>query len=110
MEQKILENKKESQRILNKYPDKIPIIVNKEKSTKLPDLKKNKYLVPRDMVLSQFIYIVRKNLTITSSEALFITINNKLSPSNKKIIDIYEEEKNEDGFLYIIYSSENTFG
>ena len=110
MEQKKLENKKESQRILNKYPDRIPIIVNKERISTLPNLKKNKYLVPRDMVLSQFIFIIRKNLILSSSEALFITINNKLCPSNKKIIDLYEDEKNEDGFLYIIYSSENTFG
>jgi len=110
MEQQILKNKKESQRILNKYPDRIPIIVNKDRSTKLPDLKKSKYLVPKDMVLSQFVYIIRKNLTILSSEALFITINNKLSQSNKNLSDIYEEEKNEDGFLYITYSSENTFG
>ena len=110
MEKKILENKKESQRILNKYHDRVPIIVNKEKISLLPDLKKNKYLVPKDMVLSQFIFIIRKNLTLSSSEALFITINNKLCPSNKKINDLYEEEKHEDGFLYIIYSSENTFG
>ena len=110
MDQKILENKKESDRILSKYPDRVPIIVNKEKISLLPDLKKNKYLVPKDMILSQFIYIIRKNLVISSSEALFITINNKLSQSNKNLIDIYEEEKNEDGFLYITYSSENTFG
>ena len=107
---KVQKNKKESQRILNKYPDRIPIIVNKEKISLLPDLKKNKYLVPKDMVISQFIFIIRKNLTLSSSEALFITINDKLCQSNKKIIDLYEEEKNEDGFLYIIYSSENTFG
>jgi len=110
MDQKILDNQKESQRILNKYPDRIPIIVNKDKVSLLPDLKKNKYLVPKDMVLSQFIFIIRKNLILSSSEALFITINNKLCQSNKKIIDLYEEEKNEDGFLYITYSSENTFG
>ena len=110
MEQELLKNKKESERILNKYHDRVPIIVNKEKISSLPNLKKNKYLVPRDMVISQFIFIIRKNLTLSSSEALFITINNKLCQSNKKIIDLYEEEKDDDGFLYIIYSSENTFG
>ena len=110
MDQKILENKKESDRILSKYPDRVPIIVNKEKISLLPDLKKNKYLVPKDMVISQFIFIIRKNLTLSSSEALFITINDKLCASNKKIVELYEEEKHEDGFLYIIYSSENTFG
>ena len=107
---KMQKNKKESERILNKYPDRVPIIVNKEKVSSLPDSKKNKYLVPKDMVISQFIFIIRKNLTLSSSEALFITINDKLCASNKKIVELYEEEKHEDGFLYITYSSENTFG
>ena len=37
-------------------------------------------------------------------------INNTVCPSNTPIGVIYEENKDEDGFLYIKYSSENTFG
>ena len=39
----------ESTNIKNKYPDRIPIIVEKYKDSKLPTIDKCKYLVPREM-------------------------------------------------------------
>ena len=100
----------ECKRILCKYPDRIPIIVRKCKNCKLSDIDKEKYLVPNDMNLGQFIYVIRKRIQLESSEALFIMVNNSLQPSNKLIQEIYGNLKDEDGFLYIQYSSENTFG
>ena len=37
-------------------------------------------------------------------------VNNSLCPSNRLMGVIYEDNKDDDGFLYIKYSSENTFG
>ncbi len=37
-------------------------------------------------------------------------INNIIPPNNNFIGEIYNDLKDEDGFLYITYSSENTFG
>ena len=62
------------------------------------------------MTLTQFTFVIRKRLTLDSSKALFFTINNKMEAANKTISDIYNDEKHEDGFLYIVYSAENTFG
>ena len=59
---------------------------------------------------SQFLYIVRKRINLNQSEALFLFVNNKLVPSNKSIFDVYDKEQDKDGFLYIIYNNENTFG
>ena len=100
----------ESKRIINKYPDRIPVIVNKSNRSKIRDIDKKKYLVPRDMYIGQFTYIIRKNLKLDQSEALFVTINNNLIPTNSLMDVIYEKDHNEDGFLYVVYSSENTFG
>ena len=52
----------ESEQIRNKYPDRIPIIVEKYKDCKLPDVDKCKYLVPNDMTMSKFIFVVRRRL------------------------------------------------
>lgn len=105
------ENRKEEcDRIMNKYTHRIPIIVSKCNNSKLPMIDKEKFLVPKDMNLGQFIYIIRKRIQLDSKEALFVLINNSLQPSSKLIQDIYESQKDEDGFLYIVYSSENTFG
>ena len=100
----------ESERIMNKYPDRIPIVVEKRKGSDAPNIDKSKYLVPKDMAINQFIFIIRKRLKLEPSKALFITINGNLPVSNEQINNIYLREKNEDGFLYVIYSFENTFG
>ena len=102
--------KSESKKILFKYPNRIPIIVEKSDNCSLPDISKKKYLVPNDMSMSQFLYVVRKRIELEPSKSLFIMINNHLVPSAKSVGVIYEDDKDEDGFLYMVYSAENTFG
>lgn len=100
----------ESTRILEKYPDRIPVIVEKAPTANLKSIDKNKYLVPSDLTVGQFIYIIRKRLSLKQQEALFVFINNILPPANGMISTVYNQYKDNDGFLYIIYSGENTFG
>jgi GABA(A) receptor-associated protein len=107
----MVESIEESKRVLEKYPDKIPIVVNKsEKCKELTDLEKNKYIVPNDMTVGQFIYVVRKKIKLNSGQALFFFCNNLLIPNTANLQDIYNKNKCENGFLYIEYSSESTFG
>ena len=101
---------KEYERIKNKYPKRIPIIVEKKKDSELPDIDKSKFLVQKDMIINQFIYIIRKKINLKPNEAIFVTINNQMCISNQSLSEIYDKHKNDDGFLYITYSSENTFG
>jgi GABA(A) receptor-associated protein len=102
--------KKEASNVLEKYPDRIPIIVQKHSSCELPEIDKSKYLVPKDMNMSQFSFIIRKRIKLESSQAIFITIGHSLAASNKTLDELYHENKDEDGFLYMIYTNENTFG
>jgi GABA(A) receptor-associated protein len=43
-------------------------------------------------------------------KAIFIFVNNVLPPSSSLLSQVYQEHMDEDGFLYVVYSSENTFG
>ena len=97
-------------RIRSKHPDRIPIIVCKADSCELDEIDKQKFLVPKDMSLGQFVYIIRKRIQLDKNQALFILINNKLVPADKILQTIYEKNKDPDGFLYIVYTTENTFG
>ena len=99
----------ESKRIIEKNPDKIPIIIEKSDNCEFK-IDKTKYLVPSDFKIQQLIYVIRKRIKIKDSETIFIYINNILPKSNTCIGEIYEDNKDEDGFLYINYSKENTFG
>ena len=37
-------------------------------------------------------------------------VNDSLCPSNTPVSVVYDDHKDEDGFLYIKYTGENTFG
>jgi len=100
----------ESKRIIEKYPTKIPIIVEKQNKSDVPDIDKQKYLVPNDLTMGQFVYVIRRRLKLDPEKAIFIFINNILPPTSAFVQQVYEEHKDDDGFLYVTYSGENSFG
>jgi GABA(A) receptor-associated protein len=103
----------ESSNIIKKFPGKIPVIIQKTKSSRdvdIPNIGKKKFLVPEDLEFCNLLFIVRKRLKLGSEKALYMFVNDTLVPSSKLLNVIYEEEKNEDGFLYVYYASESTFG
>lgn len=102
--------KAEADRILKKYPDRIPIICEKQKNSNIEQIDKKKFLVPGDLTIGQFIFILRKRIKVKPEQAIFLFVNNILPPVGTEINSIYDEQKGEDGFLTIYYSGENTFG
>lgn len=96
----------ESHRLLVKYPYRVPIICESKNNI----LDKNKYLVPLDLTLGQFQYVIRRRMRLPQEKALFLFINGNIFNSSQLISSLYDQEKDEDGFLYINYSFENTFG
>ncbi|XP_028751797.1 autophagy-related protein 8f-like isoform X1 [Neltuma alba] len=104
----------EAARIREKYPDRIPIclkvIVEKAERSDIPSIDKKKYLVPADLTVGQFVYVIRKRIKLSAEKAIFIFVDNVLPPTGAIMSAIYEEKKDEDGFLYVTYSGENTFG
>merc|ERR1712006_64268 len=93
----------EAQRIRNKYPDLIPVICEKSERSDIPDIDKKKYLVSADLTVGQFIYVIRKRIKLPPERAIFIFVNNVIPPTAHLMSTIYEEQKDEDGFLYITY-------
>ncbi|CAF1916737.1 unnamed protein product [Brassica napus] len=100
----------ESTRIREKYQDRVPVIVEKAGQSDVPDIDKKKYLVPADLTVGQFVYVVRKRIKLGAEKAIFVFVKNTLPPTASLMSAIYEEHKDEDGFLYMTYSGENTFG
>ena len=106
--------KEEASRILSKYPDRIPIIIERSEdcSSDIPVVDKKKYLVPNDITTGQFTYIIRKRIELEPEKAIFLFAGEDytIPPSSSLISEIYNNYKDEDGFLYFTYSGENTFG
>ncbi|KAL1417654.1 hypothetical protein MTO96_026701 [Rhipicephalus appendiculatus] len=71
----------EGDKIRRKYPDRVPVIVEKAPKARIGDLDKKKYLVPSDLTVG--------HATMGS---------------------LYQEHHEEDFFLYIAYSDEDVYG
>eukprot|EP01134_Creolimax_fragrantissima_P000715 CFRG0715T1 len=102
--------KMEAQKIRCKYPDRVPVIVERAGKSDIEEIDKKKFLVPMDLTVGQFVYVIRKRIKLSPEKAIFIFVNNVLPPTSSALATIYEEHKDEDGFLYVTYSGENTFG
>ena len=103
---------KESTIMKDKYPKNVPVIVDKGSQDKiLPDIDKNKFLVPGDLEFGKFIAVIRRRLKIDSTIAIFTFVGkNVLAMTSETMSSVYDKHKDEDGFLYVTYCGENTFG
>ena len=102
----------EAHRIMLKYPNRLPIICEKwGNDPDIPDIDRKKYLVPNDLGVNQFIYIIRTRMKLPPEKSLYIFVNGTVMPhTGGSITEYYHRYKDDDGFLYISYSGENTFG
>lgn len=72
--------KKEAERIKAKYPDRLPVIVERVEKSDIPVIDKKKYLVPADLTVGQFMYVIRKRIKLNPEKAIFIFVNGTLPP------------------------------
>lgn len=102
--------KAEGEKIRRKYPDRVPVIVEKAAKARLGDLDKKKYLVPSDLTVGQFYFLIRKRIHLRPEDALFFFVNNVIPPTSATMGSLYQEHHDEDFFLYIAFSDENVYG
>ncbi len=107
------DRKKKANSLLTKYPDKIPVILEKSKKDKyLPKMDKSKLLVAQDMTVSTVLQLLKKSIKTDEKTSIYIMVSNKdiMLSGSQSITEIYENHKNNDGFLYLEYCTENVFG
>eukprot|EP00066_Takifugu_rubripes_P018843 XP_011608109.1 PREDICTED: gamma-aminobutyric acid receptor-associated protein-like 2 isoform X2 [Takifugu rubripes] len=110
-EEHSLENRcMRSTEIRNKYPDRVPVTLEKVPRSNIMDVDRREYLLPTDLTVAQFMYIIRKRISLPSEAPMFLFVDQVLPTTSATMGALYEESKDEDGFLYVAYSGENTFG
>ena len=98
------------QKLMSMWPDKIPIVAEKTKNSGLTDLAKPKMLCPENFRFSQFLACLRAKLCLNARQSLFVFINKKIITSDSVMKKVYEENRNEDGFLYVEYCENEYLG
>ncbi|XP_061833710.2 gamma-aminobutyric acid receptor-associated protein-like 2 isoform X1 [Nerophis lumbriciformis] len=71
----------EAAKIRNKYPDRVPVIVEKVSGSQIVDIDKRKYLVPSDITVAQFMWIIRKRIQLPSEKAIFLFVDKTVPQS-----------------------------
>lgn len=104
-----VERLNESQIILKRYPDKIPLIIN-ECSEELRDRLTRKMLLQPNMTVGQYMHTLRIKFNIKPEESVFIFVNGIFPTSTSIMSYLYYKHKDKDGFLYISLLKENVFG
>ena len=100
----------ESRTMFRRYPERVPVVIE-PKCNHTPAIDKHKYMTPTDMTIGQLLFVIRKRVNLRSDQSLFVFIDESvLLPATANIRDTYAKHKDEDGFLYIKYALENTFG
>jgi GABA(A) receptor-associated protein len=99
----------ESKRLAYKYYDRVPIVI-KPGNSNTPSTNKFKYLIPKTTTVGEFVNVVRRMVNIKSHQALFVFTDGVLPPTSSTMYQVYKDHCEEDGFLYVTYSLENTFG
>ncbi|KAG5479661.1 hypothetical protein CUR178_03424 [Leishmania enriettii] len=71
-----------------------------------------KCVLPRSKSVADVILTLRGRLALDSCQSLFLSVgeNDVLVPGSSLLGDLYERYRNPDGFLYLGYMLENTFG
>ena len=93
------ERKIKSQKLKELYPNRIPVIVEmSSSSTSFSSFMEKKHKVK---------YLVLQH---GNKDSIFFFINNRLFPMTSPLCNLYDEYGDEDGFLYIEFCEENTFG
>jgi len=98
-----------SKKLREKYADRIPIIISKG-NKQTPEVTKHKFLAPDNITIGKFIMEVRNHLPLNANQAIFIVSGKKVLKASATLSAIYEMDKDIDGFLYLTYMMENTFG
>ncbi|VDD79381.1 unnamed protein product [Mesocestoides corti] len=86
------------------------VIVERHPGSQINDLDKHKFLVPSEITVAQFMWIIRKRLELSPEKALFLFFDDLVPQASLTIGQLYNERKSDDGFLYAHYSGENSFG
>lgn len=112
------DRKKESAQVRSKHGDRVPVIIYTDDKQLVQFLEpqsdgskpKCKYLVSEDITLAQFTTIIRKRIKLTKEQAIWLYVGGDLPPTSSSLSSLYQDSKQEDGFLYIRIVGENTFG
>ena len=69
------------------------VIVERAPKSRIADLDKKKYLVPNDLTVGQFYFLIRKRIQLRAEDALFFFVDNVVPPTSATMGCLYNVRK-----------------
>uniref|UniRef100_A0A8C1AFY0 Microtubule-associated protein 1 light chain 3 gamma, like n=1 Tax=Cyprinus carpio carpio TaxID=630221 RepID=A0A8C1AFY0_CYPCA len=90
--------------IRSKFPNKLPVIVERyPREKKLPLLDKTKFLVPHELTLGQFLSLLRSKIELEASQALYLLISGKkMSCLSASMGEVYSQFRDPDDHVLLL--------
>lgn len=76
----------------------------------IPSMPQRTFALPPYVTVGSLLCMIRFRLKLSTTEALFIFVHGTLAPSSAEMRSLFEEYGDEDGWLYVIYATEDAFG
>jgi GABA(A) receptor-associated protein len=93
-------------------PPRIPIILEHANSPQRPhvQLGNTKYVVPPEVRIGEFMFNIRKKIKFPAEFAAFLMVDDCIALPSLTMGEYYERARDDDGWLYIVWAEESTFG
>lgn len=100
------QRKFEVRKVICRFPDKVPLIIERRYSVDIPKVRKSRFLAPLDLTIGQLIFIVRTRMCQSFEHDIYLYVDDRMLQLHQLVGDIYPMFKDrEDGFLYLSYSN-----
>jgi GABA(A) receptor-associated protein len=104
------ERKLQSQQFREKYPERIPVIITKDEKSICNEIAKNKFAFVKSARVAEVLCVLRNLAFLSNSDAICVLVNNEICMGSQTLGELDAKHKDEDGFLYLKYTIQNTFG
>ncbi|MCP9265615.1 Metalloendopeptidase [Dirofilaria immitis] len=92
--------RKDASEARQQQPNKIPVVIERFEG-RMPD----------HITIAELMQIVRRRLQLHPDQTFFLLVNEKSMVSNSmNMYQLYQQEADQDGFLYMVYTSQPAFG
>lgn len=101
--------KRECAKVISKHPKKLPLIIEPDEGSNVPIIGKSKVLITDSVTVGQLILVLKNKMEMNIDKSIILKVNGNIIPSGVKLKEIYEENHDDDGFLYLRYC-DTTYG
>jgi microtubule-associated protein 1 light chain len=92
-------------KIKKQHPTRVPVVIE------ISPQVQTKYLAPCDITFGKFMTEIRQHSKTEAGSAVYcFTENGSIPVSSATVAEVYQSNRDEDGFLYLFMRKESTFG